>query len=80
MAKGADRSRTGAAWECAQAASANLAELQALYRAAVARRDQWLRAYVTLCLYQPPSQDRGSDWYLELIPEPAVPGVLSASL
>ena len=76
MAKAADWSRTGAAWECAQAAGVNLAELQALYRAAVTRRDQWLRAYVILCLYQPPSQDRGSDWYLELIPEPVVPGFL----
>ena len=51
-----------------QSAAAPLVELWAAYRAAVTRRDEWVRAYLTLCLYEPAPSGRGSDWHLELIP------------
>jgi len=42
------------------------ADLLAAYLEAVARRDQWVQAYVTLCLYRPTPSGCGSDWQLEL--------------
>ena len=48
-------------------AGAPLAELWAAYRAAVARRDEWVQAYVILCLYEPAPTGCGPHWHLELI-------------
>jgi hypothetical protein len=75
MAKGADRSRRGDGRERDPLIGATPAELLAAYRAAVARRDEWLQAYLTVCLYQPAS-DCGSDWQLELISDQVTRWVL----
>ena len=47
-----------------QFALAALAEPWAAYCAAVARRDEWVQAYVILCLYDPA---RGSPWQVKLV-------------
>jgi len=41
-------------------------DLLAAYLEAVAHRDQWVQAYVTLCLYEPAPLGRASDWHFEL--------------
>lgn len=46
---------------------ASLPDVLVAYRAAVARRDELVRAYVTLCWYEPTPSGCGSDWHLELI-------------
>jgi hypothetical protein len=63
MTKGAGRSGE----ETSQAAGAAPGDLLAAYLEAVAHRDQWVHAYVTVCLYEPASAGRGSDWHFELI-------------
>ncbi len=62
MAKAADNTRG----KEERRGSADPAEAQAAYLLAVARRDQWVQAYVTLCLYVPAPSGCGPDWQFEL--------------
>lgn len=54
-----------------QLTEASLAELWAAYRAAMARRDEWVQAYVILCLYEPAPAGCGPHWHFELISKPS---------
>ena len=67
------REESGGQCERDQLAGAPLAELWAAYRAAVARRDEWVQAYVILCLYEPAPTGGGPHWHLELISNHVTP-------
>ena len=64
MAKGADERREDRYDHFIEATSA---DMWAAYLDAVADRDLWVWAYVTVCLYVPTPSVRDCGWQLELI-------------